>query len=147
MLVSSCSPRISRHAHFTFGLRSRFRQFTGSSHNGAGHRGLPANGPIDMMRSKKSRSPGPGQWLGAHPFFCLAVLAGLAFGALMLELPPESILQLTWNILGIGFHLAANGIARLLPDLPGWLDSGLVIALGLLPYLLADAVWERVRPV
>lgn len=100
-----------------------------------------------MMRSKKTRRGALRTWLVEHPFFCLAVLAGIAFGALTLELATGGTLQVMWNFLGIGFRLATAMITHALPGLPGWLEAGLVIAFGLLPYLLADAAWQRIRPL
>lgn len=87
-------------------------------------------------------------WLRRHPFLSLG-LGSFVFLAALLGLPTDSRLfpsiGVMWRLLGFGPHLSANLLARWAPGLPGWLDGPLVVLLGLLPYLGADALLARMR--
>jgi drug/metabolite transporter (DMT)-like permease len=103
-----------------------------------------------MLRAPQPRKASLGRRLLDNPFLALAIIAAIAFAVLFFLQPaPESslfrLLTTIWQTLGIGFHLAANLVARLIPDLPELLDVALVALVGLLPYLLADAIWRRLR--
>ncbi len=103
-----------------------------------------------MLRAPQPRKVSLGRRLLDNPFLSLAIIAAIAFALLvLLEPAPDSslfsLLTTIWQTLGIGFYLAANLLARLIPDLPQLLDVALVVLIGLLPYLLADAIWRRLR--
>ena len=88
--------------------------------------------------------------LRAHPFLLIGTSSFLfLLPLLVLDLQPESvifgILAMLWQLLGIGPHTVANWLARLAPEIPGWLDVSLIVILGLLPYAAADAVLRRLR--
>lgn len=100
-----------------------------------------------MMRSKRKRPKSFLRWLAENPFLCLALLSLAIFGAMALGLESTTGFVLAWNTLGIGFHLAAATVSRILPGLSGWLEISLTGVLGLLPYVLADAAWQRIKPL
>lgn len=88
-------------------------------------------------------------WLRRSPFLALGLSSFIFLLILGLELPIDSGflrgIAVIWRFLGFGPHLTANLLARWAPDLPGWLDALLVVLLGLLPYLAADALLARRR--
>jgi hypothetical protein len=88
--------------------------------------------------------------LRSHPFLLLGVSSFLfLLLLLMLDLAPESplfrALAACWQVLGIGPRAVANLLARVAPDIPGWLDVTLVIVGGLAPYAAADALLGQFR--
>lgn len=90
------------------------------------------------------------QWLRTHPFLLLGVGSLFLFLLLLaVDLPSGSLrlrmLVALWQVAGIGPHAASNLLARYAPGLPGAVDAALVVILGLLPYLGADAVLARAR--
>ncbi len=99
-----------------------------------------------MLRSRRHRAKSPLQWLAHNPFLTVALLSGLALAALWLELGNERLMERSWLVLGYGFHVAADWLARILPDLYGWLEVALTAVVGLGLYLLLDAIWRRLRP-
>lgn len=67
-----------------------------------------------------------------------------------LELPADDggigqALYLAWRILAAPIHLAANVLAPLTDRWPDVLDGGAALLVGLLPYVIADALWRRRR--
>lgn len=103
-----------------------------------------------MMRSPRKRSPGFRHGTYDHPFFWLAVIAGLAVAALYYAQPnPDSalhgFLSWLWNRLGFGFHWMDNFIDYVLPGMERGLRIAFVALTGLLPYLVADALWQWLR--
>jgi hypothetical protein len=104
-----------------------------------------------MMRSPNRRRVPLGQRLLANPFLCLAILAGLAFGLiLLLNLSPGdssfAILNFVWQTLGFGFFWMGGVVDSLIPGLPEELSLALAGLCGLVLYLLADALWRRLMP-
>jgi hypothetical protein len=99
-----------------------------------------------MMRSRRHRARGPFQWVAYHPFLTAAILAGLSLAALWAGIGDELIMSATWLVLGAGFHLAGMLLDGLLPDLTGWVEPALVGVVGLIPYLLLDRLWLRIKP-
>ena len=98
-----------------------------------------------MMRSRAASSRSLTEMIRDNPFLCVAFLAGVSLAALESDVGSESILALMWKVLGFGFHLTATWPERMMPDIPDWLGIGMGIALGLLPYLIADFTWRRLR--
>jgi hypothetical protein len=111
-------------------------------------------------------------WFRRHPFLSLGLSSFVLLAMLTLELPADAQFQrglatslregiragtkpadaqfqrglaTVWRVAGFGPHRAANFLARRAPELPEWLDTGLVVLLGLLPYLAADALLAYVR--
>ncbi|QKK02858.1 MAG: hypothetical protein HND55_09505 [Pseudomonadota bacterium] len=99
-----------------------------------------------MLRSPQKRPRSLRRWLVDHPFLCVAILAGLIFAAMHTNLVSGSAVTTAWQYLGVGFHVTANVLARLLPGIPGWLDAAMVVVIGLLPYLVLDALWRYLKP-
>lgn len=99
-----------------------------------------------MMRSKRHRAMSPGQWLAHNPFLAVAILAGLALGALKAGVGNERFMEMAWLTLGYGFHATATFLSRVLPDLPAWMAIMLTAVAGLLVYLLLDSIWRRLKP-
>lgn len=103
-----------------------------------------------MMRSSRSKGPGFRHGTLDHPFFWLAVIAGLALAALHFIQPsPDSglhgFLNLLWSKLGFGFQWMDNFLEVVLPGLERGLRIAFVVLTGLLPYLVADALWQQLR--
>ena len=99
-----------------------------------------------MMRSRRHQSMSPGQWLALNPFLAVAIIAGVALAAHTWNIGSEQITGWLWNVLGYGFHVVGNLLNSILPDLEGWIYIALTAVLGLVLYLLLDALWRRLRP-
>jgi len=99
-----------------------------------------------MMQSQRKPPRSLRRWIIDHPFLCLALLAGLVFGAMHAGLIGGAAVTTAWQLLGVGFHATANALARWLPDIPGWLGIAMVIVFGLIPYLALDALWRYLKP-
>jgi hypothetical protein len=100
-----------------------------------------------MMRSQRQRKRSFRHGTFDHPFFWLAVIAGLAVAALHYAQPSpgsslHGLLSWLWNNLGFGFHWMDNFLDFVLPGLERGLRIAFVALTGLLPYLVADAVWQ-----
>jgi hypothetical protein len=97
--------------------------------------------------------PGRGRtrsWTSRHPFLSLGLCSIPVFALLVLFEPPEGsplllALVALWQTLGFGPHAASNILAWAAPDLPAWLDLGLVVLLGAVPYLVADRLLRAIR--
>lgn len=103
-----------------------------------------------MMRSQRPRRPGLRHGTFDHPFFWLAVMAGLSVAALHYAQPnPDSglhgLLSWLWEHLGFGFQWMDNFLDVVLPGLERGLRIAFVALTGLLPYLVADAIWQWLR--
>lgn len=90
------------------------------------------------------------RWLRTHPFLTLGIGTTVLLGGLLvLGFPAGStglrVLAMLWKTLGAGPYVAANLLARWAPGLPGWLDTTLVVVLGLLPYAAADWALAQFR--
>lgn len=99
-----------------------------------------------MMQSQRQPPRSLRRWVVDHPFLCVAILAGLIFGAMQSGLLGGAAASTAWQILGFGFHATTNALARWLPDIPGWLETAMVAVIGLMPYLMIDAVWRFLKP-
>lgn len=99
-----------------------------------------------MLRSPRKRPPSLRRFIFDNPFLCVAIVAGLIFGAMYFGLASDSIAVAAWQLLGFGFHATANLLARWMPDIPGWLDALMVAVIGLVPYLVLDTVWRYLKP-
>lgn len=99
-----------------------------------------------MMRSRRHRARSPIQWLAHNPFLTMAILAGLSLAALSAQVGQEGIMSSVWLVLGVGFHIASAFLSTLLPDLEGWVSMALIAVVGLMPYLVLDAFWRRLKP-
>jgi hypothetical protein len=102
-----------------------------------------------MMRANRRRGPTFKQGLFEHPFFWLAVTAGISIAVLHYLAPgPESSLHglfsLLWNKLGFGFQWMDRFLDVVMPGLERGLRIAFVALTGLLPYLVGDAIWQRV---
>jgi len=95
-----------------------------------------------MMRSRTSNSRSLVEMIRDNPFLCAAFLAGICLAAVESGVGSATVLGWMWTILGYGFQLTASWPQKLLPGASGWLEVGMGIALGLIPYLLADVVWR-----
>lgn len=85
-----------------------------------------------------------------HLFLTVGLFSLLAFGVFIIaDMPPDrlpgSIILAIWRVGGFALHATANLLERIAPGLPGWLDSLLVIILGLLPYATADWLLRLMR--
>jgi hypothetical protein len=80
-----------------------------------------------------------------NPFLCAAFLAGISLAALESDIGSASFFGLMWTVLGFGFHLTATLPQKLMPGLSPPLAIAMGIALGLIPYLVADIVWRTIR--
>lgn len=98
-----------------------------------------------MMRSRASSSRSLTEMIRDNPFLCAAFLAGLSLAALESEVGSAAVLDLMWSVLGVGFRLTAAWPQWLMPELTDRLALAMGITLGLVPYLLADVVWRRLR--
>lgn len=98
-----------------------------------------------MMRSRSSSSRTLTEMIRDNPFLCVAFLAGLTLAALESDVGSRAVLDLLWVVLGFGFHLTATWPQKIIPGASGWLEVGMGITLGLIPYLLADIIWRRFR--
>lgn len=98
-----------------------------------------------MMRSRAHSSRSLKEMVVDNPFLCAAFLAGLALAALHSDLGSSAILQTIWAVLGFGFHLTSSWTDKLMPAAAGWLAAAMAFVLGLIPYLLADMIWRRLR--
>jgi len=97
------------------------------------------------MRSRTSSSRSLSEMIRDNPFLCAAFLAGLSLAAIESEVGAQAILGLMWTVLGFGFHLTATWPQRLMPELSGRLALAMGIAIGLIPYLIADLLWRQLR--
>ena len=102
------------------------------------------------MRSRRQKSAGLRHDTFDHPFFWLAVIAGLALAALyFVEPDPDSglhgFLSFLWGTLGFGFQWMDNFLSVVMPGLERGLRIAFVALTGLLPYLVADAIWQHLR--
>lgn len=98
-----------------------------------------------MMRSRTSSSRSLTEMIRDNPFLCAAFLSGLSLAALEAEVGSAAVLELMWSLLGVGFRLTAGWPQSLMPGLGDELALAMGIAVGLVPYLLADGVWRRLR--
>lgn len=98
-----------------------------------------------MMRSRTSSSRSLSEMIRDNPFLCAAFLAGLSLAALESDVGSRAILDLMWTVLGFGFHLTATWPQKLMPGIPGWLGIAMGLAMGLVPYLIADVIWRKIR--
>lgn len=98
-----------------------------------------------MMRSRASSSRSLSEMIRDNPFLCAAFLAGISLAALEADVGSRAILDLIWTVLGAGFHLTATWPEKLMPGVSGWLAVASGIAIGLMPYLLADVIWRHLR--
>ncbi|NBD96093.1 MAG: hypothetical protein GVY11_06435 [Gammaproteobacteria bacterium] len=98
-----------------------------------------------MMRSRTQSSRSLTDMVRDNPFLCAAFLSGLALAALEADLGSPTILRTMWEVLGCGFLLTAPWPHKLMPEATGWINAGMGIGLGLILYLVADAIWRRVR--
>lgn len=103
-----------------------------------------------MMRSKRQKSRGLSELFLDHPLFCMAVIAGLSFIALYFTRPEADsglyrLLSLLWETLGFGFEWMGNLLDSVLPGLENSLRVAFVSVTGLLPYLVGDFLWQRLR--
>jgi len=80
-----------------------------------------------------------------NPFLCAAFLAGISLAALESNVGSASFFSLMWTVLGFGFHMTATLPQKLMPSLSPWLAIAMGIAVGLVPYLVADVVWRTLR--
>jgi hypothetical protein len=103
------------------------------------------------MRSLGARAHSPTmQRLRTHPFLFMGIGSFFFFVPLLvLDLQPGSslfrVLAMLWQSLGVGPHTASNLLARHAPNIPAWLDTILIVLLGLLPYAAADAAVRHLR--
>lgn len=98
-----------------------------------------------MMRSRSQSSRGLIDTIRDNPFLCAAFLAGVALAALQSGVGSESLLELIWKVLGVGFRMTAPLAQRLVPEADGWLLIAMQVVIGLIPYLLADVALRRFR--
>jgi hypothetical protein len=89
------------------------------------------------------------RFLAANPFLSVGLL-GIVIFAVWLVLWPDpgdggvgQALFYVWRVLAAPVHLAANVLAPITDRWPDALDGGAAAALGLVPYLAADALWRR----
>ncbi len=98
-----------------------------------------------MMRSRSQSSRGLIDMIRDNPFLCAAFLAGVTLAALQSGVGSESLLELIWKVLGIGFRLTAPLAQRLMPEADGWLLIAMQAVIGLVPYLVADLILRHFR--
>lgn len=89
--------------------------------------------------------------LASNPFLTLGLAGVLVFAAwVLLGLDPRDGgvgqgLFLLWRALAAPVHVAANLLAPATDQWPDALDAGAALVAGLVPYVLADAIWRRWR--
>ncbi|AKS41850.1 hypothetical protein [Wenzhouxiangella marina] len=103
-----------------------------------------------MMQSHRAqaRKSEGGGW--DYPFFIVAMIAAVCFGLTRFEFLPVdgtlySLIDAIWGLTGFFFRWAADRVHVLIPSLPGSLAGPMSALIGLLLYLLADSVWQRLR--
>lgn len=98
-----------------------------------------------MMRSRASSSRSLTEMIRDNPFLCAAFLAGLSLAALESSVGSRAFFELVWAVLGVGFQITATWPQKLMPGIPGWLGIVMGLAMGLIPYLIADYFWRLIR--
>jgi|GEM_PF-6078092 len=98
-----------------------------------------------MMRSRTSSSQSISELIRENPFLCAAFLALIALAALESDVGSPGFMSLMWTVLGFGFYIVSSLPERLMPGISGWIHLAMIGALGLIPYLIADMVWRRLR--
>jgi hypothetical protein len=84
----------------------------------------------------------------ANPFLSAGLTGTLLFGIwLAFGLYPDDggvgqALYFAWRVLAAPVHLATNVLAPFTDRWPDALDSGAAVVVGLLPYMVADALWR-----
>jgi hypothetical protein len=83
----------------------------------------------------------------ANPFLTAGLIGTLLFGIwLALGLPPDEgvgqALFYVWRVLAAPVHLATNVLSPLTDRWPDALDGGAAVVVGLVPYVVADALWR-----
>jgi hypothetical protein len=91
------------------------------------------------------------RFLAANPFLFLGIVGVAIFGVwLALGLGPGDggpgqALFWSWRVLAAPVHLAANLLAPFTDRWPDPLDAAAAVVAGLIPYIVADLAWRRIR--
>ena len=89
------------------------------------------------------------RFVAANPFLSVGLLGTVIFGLwILLGLHPADgsvgqAMFYVWRVLAAPVHLAANVLAPLTNRWPDVLDAGVAVLVGLVPYVVADALWRR----